>query len=152
MISKLFQAPDAKMFNRVNETLRTNFSQNLISSWSEIKVKLYSKINTGMSNSLNKSYRKVHQFLSSSFSIFLPSNGLELIREVEDPWISFPMVQFFSWLEFYIQSYAKNFRQVSSNFWNHCRFQKCTRFSFVLHHHPVLELEQSHQDFCRFSS
>ena len=99
MISKLFQAPDAKMLNRANETLRTNFSQNLISPWSEIGVKLYSKINTGMSNNLNKSYRKWHRFLSSCFSIFLPSNGLELNREVEDPWIIFPMVQLLSWLE-----------------------------------------------------
>ena len=46
-----------------------------------------------------KSYRKVHQFLSSCCNIFLPSNGLEINREIGAPWIRFQMVQFLSWLE-----------------------------------------------------
>ena len=58
MISKLLQAPDAKMLNRANETLRTNFPQNLISPWSEIGVKLYSKINTGMSKQPEQELQK----------------------------------------------------------------------------------------------
>ena len=118
MILKLLQAPDAKMLYRANEILRTNFSQNLISSWSEIGVKLYSKINTGMSNSLNKSYRKMHQFLSSSCSIFLPSNGLELNREIGGLWVIFPMVQLLSWLEFWLWSYGTKLEKMSESSWN----------------------------------
>ena len=37
--------------------------------------------------------------LSSCFSIFLPSNGLELNKEAGGPWVRFQMAQIFPWLE-----------------------------------------------------